>query len=48
MPEVKLHETLIAHTPEPEKIIAMASRTCSKLTPISSPNTAVGPSMVMM
>lgn len=28
MPEVKLHVTLIAHTPEPEKIIAMASRTC--------------------
>ena len=28
MAEQKLHVTLIAHTPEPEKVIAMASRTC--------------------
>ncbi len=28
MPEKRLHVTLIAHTPEAEKVIAMASRTC--------------------
>lgn len=28
MAEQRLHVTLIAHTPEPEKVIAMASRTC--------------------